>query len=146
MSLIAAVWCVIAGWLSDRYGRKPLLLISSIGLVIVTYPLFAWFGAAPSLTRLLIIEAVFAILLATYGAVSPTLLAELFPTRVRNTALALSYNIAVAIFGGFSQFIVAWLIIRTGDVLAPAYYVLGAAIIGAIAVLPLQDRTGIALE
>jgi len=146
MSLVGAIWCVIAGWLSDRFGRKPLLMISSIGMVIVTYPLFAWFAAAPTLTRLLLIETVFALLIATFAAVSPTMLAELFPTRVRNTGLALSYNIAVAIFGGFGQFIVAWLIIETGDVLAPAYYVLGAAVIGAIAVLPLSDHAGKVLE
>ena len=146
MSLVGAIWCVIAGWLSDRLGRKPLLMISSIGLVILTYPLFAFLAAAPSLTRLVIIETVFALLVATFAAVSPTLLAELFPTRVRNTALAISYNIAVAIFGGFGQLIVAWLIVSTGDVLAPAYYVTAASIVGLIAVLPLADRTGQALE
>ena len=146
MSLVGAIWCVIAGWLSDRLGRKPLLMISSIGLVILTYPLFAFLAAAPSLTRLVIIETVFALLVATFAAVSPTLLAELFPTRVRNTALAISYNIAVAIFGGFGQLIVAWLIVSTGDVLAPAYYVTAASVVGLIAVLPLADRTGQALE
>ncbi|HEY7990402.1 MAG TPA: MFS transporter [Stellaceae bacterium] len=146
MSLVGAIWCVIAGWLSDRVGRKPLLMISSIGLVILTYPLFAFLAAAPSLTRLVIIETVFALLVATFAAVSPTLLAELFPTRVRNTALAISYNIAVAIFGGFGQLIVAWLIVSTGDVLAPAYYVTAASVVGLIAVLPLADRTGQALE
>jgi MHS family proline/betaine transporter-like MFS transporter len=146
MSLIAAVWCVVAGWLSDRVGRKILVLIPSIVLIFVTYPLFAWFAAAPSLTRLLIIEAVFAILIATASGVSPTLLAELFPTRVRNTSLALLYNFSVAIFGGFAQFIVAWLIIKTGDVLAPAYYVIGAAVIGTISVLPLSDNKSKSLE
>ncbi|HEY5209926.1 MAG TPA: MFS transporter [Stellaceae bacterium] len=146
MSLVGVVWCVIAGWISDRVGRKPLLLASSIGLVILTYPLFAFLAAAPSIGRLVIIETVFALLVSTFASVSPTMLAELFPTRVRNTGLAVSYNIAVAIFGGFGQFIVAWLIIRTGDVLAPAYYVLAASVVGFIAVLPLKDRTGEALE
>lgn len=146
MSLIAAVCCVIAGWLSDRIGRRILVLISSIALLIVTYPLFAWFAASPTLTRLLIIEAVFAVLIAAGTAVSPALMAELFPTRVRTTSLALFYNFAVAIFGGFAQFIVAWLLIHTGDVLAPAYYVIGAALIGTIAVLPLSDNPNKALE
>ncbi|HXE17083.1 MAG TPA: MFS transporter [Stellaceae bacterium] len=146
MSLVAAVWSVIAGSLSDRVGRRPLLLVASIGLVILTYPLFAFFAASPSVTRLIVIETVFALLVATYASVSPTMLAELFPTRVRNTALAVSYNIAVAIFGGFGQLIVAWLIVSTGDVLAPAYYVTAASLIGFIAVLPLRDRTGQALE
>ncbi len=73
-------------------------------------------------------------------------MAELFPTRVRNTSLALFYNFSVAIFGGFAQFIVAWLIIHTGDVLAPAYYVVGAAVIGTIAVLPLSDSKSKSLE
>jgi MHS family proline/betaine transporter-like MFS transporter len=146
MSLLAVIWAVFAGWLSDRVGRKPLLLIASVGLVLLTYPLFAFLAAQPSLTRLLIIQTVFALLIATYTAVTPAMLAELFPTRVRNTALALSYNIAVAIFGGFGQLIVAWLIIRTGDVLAPAYYVTAASVVGVVAVLPLTDRTGSALE
>ncbi len=122
------------------------MLIASIGLLVLTYPLFAWFAASPTLTRLLIIEAVFALLVATFTSVSPTLMAELFPTRVRNTSLALFYNISVAIFGGFGQFIVAWLIIHTGDVLSPAYYVVGAAMIGTIAVLPLSDRRDKTLE
>ncbi len=146
MSLIAAVWCIVAGWLSDRVGRKILVLIASVALLIVTYPLFAWFAASPSLTRLLIIEAIFAILIATASAVSPTLMAELFPTRVRTTSLALFYNFSVAIFGGFAQFIVAWLLFTTGDVLAPAYYVVGAAVIGTIAVLPLSDNKSKSLE
>jgi MFS family permease len=142
MSLVAAILCVVAGYVSDLVGRKPLLLASAIGLVVLTYPLFAFFAASPTLGRLLIIEMVFAVLLAVFSAVAPAMMAEIFPTRVRNTALSLFYNIAVAIFGGFGQFIVAWLIQATGDVLAPAYYVIGAAIIGTAAVLPLADRTG----
>jgi MHS family proline/betaine transporter-like MFS transporter len=146
MSLVAAIVCVLAGWLSDRWGRRNFALAAMVVLAVLLYPLFAWLAAAPSVARLLTIEIVFAICIAIPGAVTPTLLSELFPTRVRNTALALSYNIAVAIFGGFGQFIVAWLLIQTGDVLAPAYYVLGATVVGIVALLPLSDRWGAPLE
>ncbi len=145
MSALLIALCVVAGIISDRIGRKPLLLFSSIGTLITVYPLFSFFAAAPSLTRLLIVEAVFSIFIAAFTGPGPALMAELFPTRIRNTALALSYNFAVAIFGGFGQFIVVWLIQVTGDPVAPAYYVLGASVIGIIAVLPVPDRTGQAL-
>jgi len=65
---------------------------------------------------------------------------------VRNTTISLSYNFAVAIFGGFGQFIVAWLILATGDAMAPAYYVIAAGVIGTIAVAMIPDRTGIRLD
>jgi MHS family proline/betaine transporter-like MFS transporter len=146
MSLVAGVWCLFIGWLSDRIGRRWLMIASTAVMVVATYPLFAFLAAAPSVTRLLIVEIVFAIIIGTFAGVGPTLMAEQFPTRVRNTALALSYNFAVAIFGGFGQFIVAWLIISTGDVLAPAYYVVAASVVGTIAGLFMPDRTGVALE
>jgi MHS family proline/betaine transporter-like MFS transporter len=59
----------------------------------------------------------------------PAAYAELFPTRVRYTALSIGYNIAVAIFGGFAPFIATWLIKETGNPLAPAFYVVAAAVI-----------------
>ena len=146
MSLVAGLWCLFIGWLSDRVGRRGLVIASTAVLVVVTYPLFAFLAAAPSVTRLVIVELVFAIVIGTFAGVGPTLMAEQFPTRVRNTALALAYNFAVAIFGGFGQFIVAWLIIKTGDVLAPSYYVVAASVVGTIAGIMMPDRTGQALE
>ena len=146
MSAILVVLCVLAGMLSDRVGRRPVILVSAILLVILVYPLMAFLAAGPTMTRLILVEIVFAILIAGFSSVAPAMMAELFPTRVRNTGLALSYNFAVAIFGGFGQFIVAWLIQATGDVLAPAYYVLAASIVGTVAVLLLPDRTGQALD
>ena len=142
MSALLVVLCVLAGTLSDRIGRRPMLLTSSIGMIILVYPLLRFFASAPSFTNLLLIETVFAILIAGFTAPAPAMLAELFPTTVRNTAVALSYNFAVTIFGGFGPFIVAWLIQSTGDVLAPGYYVLAAAVISTVAVWPLPDRTG----
>lgn len=146
MSGALVVLCLLFGALSDRVGRKPVLLGGGIAMIILVYPLFRLFAAAPTLTNLLIIEAIFAVIIAAFTAPSPAMMAELVPTRVRNTAISLSYNFAVAIFGGFGQFIVSWLILTTGDALAPAYYVLGAGIIGVVAVAFMKDRTGVALQ
>jgi MFS transporter, MHS family, proline/betaine transporter len=146
MSAVLVVLAVLAGIVSDRIGRKAVVLVGSVGLLVLVYPLFRFFAVSPSIMRLLAIEAVFAILIASFTSVSATFMAEMFPTRVRNTGLALSYNFAVAIFGGFGQFIVVWLIQASGDPVAPAYYVVGAAFVGTIAVLPLRDRTGLPLR
>jgi len=69
-----------------------------------------------------------------------TALAEQFPTRVRSTALAISYNIAVMLFGGFAQFFVTWLIEATGAPIAPAYYLMFGAAVGLLAALFLRER------
>jgi MFS transporter, MHS family, proline/betaine transporter len=146
MSAVLVVLCPIFGRLSDRIGRKPVMLGASVAMVVLVYPLFRFFASAPGFGRLLLIEGIFAIVIAAFTAPSPAMMAELVPTRVRNTTISLSYNFAVAIFGGFGQFIVAGLIMATGDALAPAYYVLVAAIAGFIAVLPTLDRAGAPLD
>ena len=77
--------------------------------------------------------------IAKNGPIS-TALAEQFPTRVRSTALAISYNIAVMLFGGFAQFFVTWLIEATGTPIAPAYYLMFGAAVGLLAALFLRER------
>lgn len=146
MSAVLVVLCLLFGRLSDLVGRKSVMVGASIAMVVLVYPLFRLLAAAPSVGRLLLVEAVFAIMIAAFTAPSPAMMAELVPTRVRNTTISLSYNFAVAIFGGFGQFIVAWAILATGNKIAPAYYVLAAAVIGLVAVAAVRDRTGIHLE
>ncbi len=146
MSAALVVLCLLFGRLSDMVGRKPVMVGASVAMVILVYPLFHLLAAAPSFGRLLLVEGVFAIMIAAFTAPSPAMMAELVPTRVRNTTISLSYNFAVAIFGGFGQFIVAWVILATGNRIAPAYYVLAAAVIGSVAVAAMPDRTGVRLE
>jgi hypothetical protein len=74
-----------------------------------------------------------------FGPIS-TAIAEQFPTGVRSTGLAIAYNFAVMLFGGFAQFIVTWLIRETGTPLAPAYYVMFGAVVGFVASLFVIDR------
>ncbi|WGS19469.1 MULTISPECIES: hypothetical protein [unclassified Bradyrhizobium] len=78
--------------------------------------------------------------MAVYAGPAMSVFAELFPTRMRSTAVSLVYGVTVVLAGGFAPLIVTWLIAVTGNPLAPALYVVGAAIISAIAVLGLRDR------
>jgi MHS family proline/betaine transporter-like MFS transporter len=127
------------GLLSDRIGRKPVMGASMALYVLCIYPLFVWLVAAPSLSRLLGTEVVFAVLMAAALGPASTALAELFPAQVRATGLSISYNVATTLFGGFSPFLVTWLISATGDKLMPAYFVTAAMIVGLVALWPMPD-------
>lgn len=134
----------VFGALSDRVGRKLLVILSTAGLLVVAHPLFAWVHAAPSFDRLVAMQVVLCALLAVYFGPISAVMAEQFPAGVRSTGLALAYNIAVMVFGGFAQFIVTWLIHATGIAIAPVFYVMFAAALGLVAALFLTDRTKVA--
>ena len=120
----------IFGVLSDLVGRKPMMIAALLLDFAVTYPLFSWVGASPSFGALLTMQVVLCSLFGVFNGPVSTALAEQFPTRVRSTALAISYNIAVMLFGGFAQFFVTWLIEATGTPIAPAYYLMFGAAVG----------------
>ncbi|MGA4817043.1 MFS transporter [Pseudomonas aeruginosa] len=119
------------GWgLSDRVGRRPVLLVATLAFMLMVYPLFAWVAAAPSLGRLLLMQLLLCTAIGGFFGPAPTAVAEQFPVRVRSTGLAVAYNLAVMLFGGFAPFIVTWLTEVGGSPVAPAFYVLGAAFPG----------------
>ncbi len=130
----------LCGALSDRIGRRPILIAATIAYFLLLYPLFAWVLDQPSFTRLAIMQAVLCSLVGVFFGPISTAIAEQFPTGVRSTGLAIAYNFAVMLFGGFAQFIVTWLIRVTGSPLAPAYYVMFGAVVGLIASLFLVER------
>jgi len=130
----------ICGLLSDLIGRKPILIAALVLDLVVTHPLFSWVSASPSFGALLTMQIILCGLFGVFNGPISTALAEQFPTRVRSTALAISYNIAVMLFGGFAQFFVTWLIEATGTPIAPAYYLMFGAAVGLLAVLFLRER------
>ena len=130
LSLLAFVVLIpFTGALSDRIGRRPVLMISCLGYLVLTYPLFLM-ASSGDLAWCFAMQLTLVLFLAFYAGAAPATYAELFPTRVRYTALSIGYNIAVAVFGGFAPFIATWLIdLSGGNKLAPTFYVLAAALI-----------------
>jgi MFS transporter, MHS family, proline/betaine transporter len=139
---VEVVLIPICGALSDRIGRKPVMIASLAASLVVTYPLFVWVSSNPSFLNLLVMQVVLCGLFGIGNGPVSTALGEQFPTRVRSTALAIGYNVAVMLFGGFAQFFVTWLIHATGTPIAPAFYLMFGAAVGLFAVMFLAERAG----
>jgi MFS transporter, MHS family, proline/betaine transporter len=133
-NVIVMVLTPFVGALSDRTGRRPPMLACSILYILLCYPLFLLVVHGASFTTLLIAQCIVAVIQALYTGTIPSILAEMFPTRVRYTALSLSYGFAVAIFGGFAPFAAQFFINTTGNPLAPAFLVIAAALASVTAV------------
>ncbi len=128
------------GALSDRIGRRPVMIVSLAFYLILTYPLFNWLYHNPSFGSLVIVQIVFCSLLGAFFGPSATAVAEQFEAQARSTGLGIAYNMAVMIFGGFAQFFVTWLIEVTGSPIAPSFYVMFGAALGVLAAFFLVDR------
>ena len=122
------------GWLSDRIGRKPLLLVCCVVFALLAYPLFRMILESRSFYTIMAIQIFFNIFIASFSGAAPATLCELFPTKSRTTLLSIGYSLATAIFGGFAPFIATWLIDRTGSPIAPTYYVIAAAVISGVVI------------
>ena len=132
----------IFGIVSDRIGRKPVVIGAMILYLVLTYPLFVWMNANPSLTSLMVTQIVLCSVVGIFFGPISTIVAEQFPAHIRSTGLGLSYNVAVMVFGGFAPFFVTWLIATTGSPVAPAFYVMFGAAVGLLAALFLKERAG----
>ncbi|MEO8051160.1 MAG: tricarballylate/proton symporter TcuC [Acidobacteriota bacterium] len=130
-----------SGALSDRIGRRPIVILSTAAAILTAYPALAWLSAAPSIQRLLAVEVWFAFLFAAYqGAMSP-LLVEIMPVGMRTTGFALAYSLATAVFGGFTPAICTYLIHATGNRAMPGVWLSMAAAIALTAVLIVTGRS-----
>ncbi|MFO1082752.1 MAG: MFS transporter [Reyranellaceae bacterium] len=125
--LVAAI--PLMGHLSDRIGRKPLLIGCCIAFIVVPYPLFAYLAAGASFGMLIAIQILFAVLISMFSGAGPAAIAEIFPTHRRSTWMTSGYALAVAIFGGFAPYISIWLIKEFGSPTVHTTYLIAAAVV-----------------
>src|SRR5918992_2536606 len=126
------------GALSDRIGRKPLLLTACVCFALLTYPLFLLMNTG-SLVGAILAHLALAVIEAIFISTSIAVMTEIFPTRVRYGGYSIGYNFSVAIFGGSAPFLATWLISTTGNPLSPAFYVIFAAVATLLTVLTLRE-------
>ena len=140
--LISFAFAPFVGLLSDRVGRKPLILWSRVFLVVLIYPGLLWLNASPTPAVLFIVLGVLSLGLVGQTVPGITMLPEMFPKPVRASGMSLVYSVGVALFGGFAPFISTWLLNATGSKLAPAWYLVVMTLVSLLGLLWLRDHTG----
>ncbi len=146
VGLVAIVIAIpLLARLSDRIGRKPILIGSAVSMGLLAYPCFLLIRTG-SVGLAALAAAVLAIGFAGHAAVVHCALVELFPTNVRYSAYGIGFNITTVIFGGSAPLVMTWLIGVTGDTAIPAYAVVLTAVITLLATLRLKETAGSALQ
>ena len=145
-AIVLTILTPVMGWLSDKIGRKPILLTSAIAYGVLSFPLFSYLSDSPNGNKLMIVQSTSAVLLAMYAGPLCAILSELFPTNVRFTALSIGYGMSVTLFGGFAPFIAEYLIGATKNPVAPAYFLIFAATVSAVTLFVMKDRTNAPLD
>ena len=128
-------WLPIMGALSDRIGRRPLLLACTILMLLSAYPVVLWLAYAPSFFRLLAVELWLSFLFGSYNGAMVVFLTEIMPVDVRTSGFALAYSLATAIFGGFTPALCTYLIHISGNRAIPGIWLSFAAACGLVAAL-----------
>ncbi|MBF0477213.1 MAG: MFS transporter [Deltaproteobacteria bacterium] len=129
----------ITGRLSDRLGRKTLLVWSSAGMTLLSWPLFMLVDQG-GFFPVLVAQICFTVLMGIFLGPIPAALVDMFPPRVRYSAIALSYNISLCIFGGTAPLVATWLVKYYHTVSAPAFYLTFLSTINLLAALSLPEK------
>lgn len=138
--IILTVVTPLMGLWAEKVGRIPLMWVSLILLIITIYPAFRMVVNHTTPLTLMLLVGWMALLKSIYFSTVPSLMADLFPMETRASGMAISYNIAVTVFGGFAPLVCSLLISATGTSLAPSYYLMILALLSGWALLRSQRR------
>ena len=129
------LWLPVMGALSDRIGRRPLLITCTLLMLLTAYPAMLWLVGAPSFSKLLAVQLWFSFIYGSYNGAMVVFLTEIMPIDVRTSGFSLAYSLATAIFGGFTPAIGTYLIHVTGNRAVPGLWMSFAAACGLVAAL-----------
>ena len=133
-------WLPVMGAFSDRVGRRPLLLTFTALTLVSAYPALTWLVAGPTFGKMLTALLWLSFLYASYNGAMIVALTEVVPVGVRTAGFSLAYSLATALFGGFTPAVSTWLIQRTGNHAAPAFWMMFAAACGLGATIVIYRR------
>jgi MFS transporter, MHS family, proline/betaine transporter len=139
--IVMLIFVPVFGSLSDRFGRKPILLASLAGFIVFSWPLLRLLDSTQDVA-IIIGEVGFAIIIAAFSGTMPAAMVELYPQRIRCSALSLSYNTAAGLAGGVAPMIAVYLMGITHSPMSPALYLVAAAAISMLGVVSMPNRTG----
>ncbi len=143
--LLLLILLPLFAMLSDAWGRRKMLLIGTGCTVVFAYPLVYLMHQADTMS-ILAGQMGFAVLVACFGSSIPAAMTEMFPKKIRVTAVGVSYNFTFAIFGGTSPMVAVWLIKGSHDDLSFAWYICLSAVISFLFALFIKDRSKESLD
>jgi MFS family permease len=139
------VWLPVMGAVSDRVGRRPILITFTVAALLTSYPAMFWLVSDPSFSRLLLVELWLSFIYASYNGGMVVMLTEIMPIDIRTSGFSLAYSLATAVFGGNTPAICTYLIHISNNKAIPGLWMSAAALIGLVAAL-LVGRQQAALE
>lgn len=132
-------WLPVAGALSDRIGRRPILIGMTVLGILTAYPVMSWLTGSPSFSHLLIVELWLSFIYGSYNGAMVVYLTEVMPASVRTSGFSLAYSLATVV-GGMTPAIATALIQWSGDKAIPGAWMSAAAIVGLVAVLLIERQ------
>jgi MHS family citrate/tricarballylate:H+ symporter-like MFS transporter len=134
-------WLPVMGAVSDRVGRKPVLILFTVLMFVSAYPTLSWLVSEPSFMRLLVVELWLSFLYGSYNGAMVVALTEIVPVNVRTSGFSLAYSLATATFGGFTPAVATYLIHATNNRAVPGLWLMFAAACGLVATLLAYRKT-----
>ncbi len=132
-------------WLSDRVGRRPVLMAATAVAFVAAWPLF-WLMHSADPAVVLLGQLGFVVSVGTFVGCQPALMVEAVPTEVRCTVIALGYNVTLGVVGGLSPLVATWLVERTANNYSPAFMIMAAAAMSFLALLSFRESYRVSLS